>query len=40
MRNNKTIKAPEALLQMLKRYSPKSLRDYKNALRDITESCV
>jgi len=37
MQNTKKIKAPEALLQMLKKYELNSLLDYKNALKEIVQ---
>ncbi len=37
MENTKKIKAPEALLQMLKRYELNSLLDYKNALKEVVQ---
>ena len=37
MQNIKKIKAPEALLRMLKRYRLDSLQDYKNAIKEIVQ---
>lgn len=37
MRNTQKIKAPAALLQMLKRYDLNSLQDYKNAIKEIVQ---